>query len=409
MTLHHNFPRLRGLTTVNASTDPTALVGQINTAFEEFKSRHRKEQNEISADMTRMNSEFDRINKQMAAMKIGGGSTPPAHFGGFGDEATALAEFGRTGAHFNASLSSDDLGKGGAVVMPAVSNKIKIRQFDQSALARMARRVPIESGDSFEEPWDLGDVGAKWVGEREARPETETPDFHLLTVYLQEMYCLQPITQRLLDDSAYPLGDWLAGRIADKIGRLSGAAFMAGDGIKKPRGLTTYDRSAASDGVRPWVTIQALYTGVSAAFATVSTTVSAADILIDAIYALKAEFRRNAAWIMNSKTAGTVRKLKDADGRFIWIDSIAAGQPPLLLGYPVQVDEFAPDIGADAAAIWFGDFAEAYLIVDRPGIRLLRDPFTNKPNVLFYAYSRVGGALQNSEAVKAIVFGIDPA
>lgn len=190
---------------------------------------------------------------------------------------------------------------------------------------------------------------------------------------------------------------------------MSGAAFMGGDAIKKPRGLTTYDRSSAPDSARPWVTIQALYTGVSGDFATTTASVSAADILIDTIYALKAEFRRNAVWIMNSKTAGVVRKLKDNDGRFLWSDSIVAGQPPLLLGYPVEFDEFTPDIGADASAIWFGDFAEAYLIVDRPGIRLLRDPFTDKPNVLFYAYARVGGGLQNSEAVKAVVFGTDPA
>lgn len=397
MTLHQNFPRFRGLKAVNASGQNTNMLAQIQASVEQMKSTQ-------AADISAIGKDVDALNAKMAAMKLGGMGGELSDSGNFGDEAAALADFGRTGTHFNASLSSDDLSKGGAVVMPAVSSEIKIRQFDQSALARLARRVTIEAGDSFEEPWDLGDVGASWVGEREARPATETPDFHLLSVPLQEVYCLQPITQRLLDDSSYPLGDWLAGRISDKLGRSSGAAFMTGDGVKKPRGLTTYNLSSASDSARPWVTVQALYTGEDGGFATVNS----ADILIDTVYALSAQFRRNATWIMNSKTAGIVRKMKDADGRFIWTDSIAAGQPALLLGYPVEVDEFAPDIGTDAAAIWFGDIGEAYLVIDRPGIRLLRDPFTSKPNVLFYAYSRVGGGLQNSEAVKAVVFGSDP-
>lgn len=404
MTFHQKPARFRGINSINASTDQKSLMSEISAAVVEMKASQAKAIGAIGKDV-------DKLNVQMAAFKIGGTGDRSnlAQSSGFGDEGKALAEFGRTGAHFNASLSSDDLSKGGAVVMPTVSKEIKIRQFDQSALARLARRVSIETGDSFEEPWDLGDVGTEWVGERESRPKTATPDFHLLNVPLHELYCLQAITQRLLDDSSYPLGEWLGGRIADKHGRSSGSAFMVGDGVKKPRGLTTYPLSSADDSARPWVTIQALYTGVDGSLPAASASISPADILIDTVYALKAQFRRNAVWIMNSKTAGVVRKLKDADGRFIWTDSIAAGQPPLLLGYPVEVDEFAPDIGTDTAAIWFGDIAEAYVIVDRPGIRLLRDPFTDKPNVLFYAYSRVGGGLQNSEAVKAVVFGSDPA
>lgn len=393
--------RSRGLMAALANANDSQMLVQINAAFEDFKTHHKTEQAKLTA-------EIDRQAGQIAAMRLNGPSFPGGPTGDIAQEAAALAGFGRTGAHFNAALSGDDLGKGGAVVMPAVSNQIGMRQFDQSALARMARRVSIETGDSFEEPWDLGDPGTAWVGEREARPETTTANFALMSWPLREVYCNQPITQRLLDDSAYPLGEWLAGRISDKIGRSSGEAFMTGDGINKPRGLTTYTLAATTDATRAWGTMQAVYTGASAAFATASTTVSPADVLIDAVHTLRAEFRRNAAWIMNSKTAGIVRKMKDVDGRFIWTDSLIVGQPPTLLGYPVELDEFAPDIGAGIAAIWFGDFAQGYLIVDRPGIRLLRDPFTSKPNVIFYAYARVGGGLQNSEAIKAVVFDSAP-
>ncbi len=408
MTLHHNFPRMRGLTTVNATTDPTALVAQISDAVTALKKKQTEELGALNTDISKINGELDRVNQQFAAMKIGG-STAPGVIGNGADEAAALADFGRTGSHFNASLSSDDLSKGGATVFPVISNDIQQRTFAQSALARLSRMESIDTGDSFVEPWDIGDVGAAWVGESEARPAQETPDFHLLTVPLAEVYTSQLITQRLLDDSSYNLGSWLASRISDKFGRISGAAFMAGDGVGKPRGLTTYPRTSDVDAQRPWATIQALFTGVSGDFATATSTISPGDILIDAVYALKAEYRSNATWLMNSKTAGIVRKFKDTDGRFLWADSIAAGQPSTLLGYPVEIDEYAPDIATDAPAIWFGDFAQGYIIVERPDLRLLRDPFTSKPNVVFYAYRRVGGGLQNSEAVKAVVFGTDPA
>jgi len=224
-------------------------------------------------------------------------------------------------------------------------------------------------------------------------------------VMLQEVYISQSITQRLLDDAAYPLGEWMAERIADKMGRASGEAFVTGDGVNKPRGITQYALSTAVDASRPWGTIQSVKTGVSGAFAAATTSVSPADVLVDTVYALRATYRQNASWLMNSKTAGACRKMKDADGRFIWTDSLVVGQPPIMLGYPVEIDEFIPDIGANAPAIWFGDWAQGYVIVDRPGVRLLRDPYTNKPNVIFYAYQRVGGGLQNSEAIKAVVFG----
>ena len=223
----------------------------------------------------------------------------------------------------------------------------------------------------------------------------------LLTTRLNEVYCLQTITQRLLDDSTYDLGAWLTGRISDKLGRVAGSAFMIGDGVNKPRGLSTYTVAVTTDATRAWGTIQGVYTGTSADFAATGP----ADVLVNAVYALRSEYRPNASWIMNSLTAGKVRKLKDSTGRFLWSDSLTPGQPPMLLGYPCYLDEYAPDIAASTAAIWFGDFTRAYLIVDRPGLKLLRDPYTSKPNVLFYCYQRIGGALVNSEAVKAVVFG----
>ena len=129
-----------------------------------------------------------------------------------------------------------------------------------------------------------------------------------------------------------------------------------------------------------------------------------ADSIISLVYALGATYRANASFVMNSKTAGAVRKLKDADGRFLWSDGLAANEPARLLGYSVLVAEDMPDIASNANALAFGDFRRGYLVVDRLGVRTLRDPYTRKPYVLFYTTKRVGGGVQNFEAIKLMKF-----
>ena len=172
----------------------------------------------------------------------------------------------------------------------------------------------------------------------------------------------------------------------------------------RPRGILSYDTCLLADGNRPWGVIQHVNTGAAGAFASSDP----ADALINLVYSLRAPYRPNARWLMNLATAGMVRKLKDAEGRYIWGEALIAGQPPTLLGFPVEIDEEMPAIGANSLSIAFGDFSQAYIIVDRPGIRLLRDPYSAKPYVLFYSYRRVGGQVQNSEAYKLLRFAAHP-
>ena len=126
------------------------------------------------------------------------------------------------------------------------------------------------------------------------------------------------------------------------------------------------------------------------------------DAIIDLVYALGAQYRARASFVMNSKTAGALRKLKDADGRHLWSDGLAAGQPARLMGYPVLIAEDMPDIAADSFAVAFGDFAAGYTIAERPDLRVLRDPFSAKPHVLFYATKRVGGDVSDFAAIKLL-------
>ncbi|MBB4287505.1 phage major capsid protein [Roseospira goensis] len=282
---------------------------------------------------------------------------------------------------------------GGYVVMPELSKTMTKKLFDATPMRRLARVETITQGDAWVEPIDADDIGATWVGEREARADTDTAELGLLTVPLREIQAQQPITQRLLDDSGINLGQWIEGKITDKFTRSEGAAFISATTTpKRPAGLLSYATAATADATRPWGTIQFVKSGDNAKIT--------ADGLKNLVWALRAPYRDGAVFLMNSNTANALDTLTDTEGRYLWRSSMTAGAPNSLLGYPVEFDETMPDISGNAFPIAFGNFKRAYLIVDKLGTRFIRDNLTDKPNVLFYAYRRVGGGLANSEAVK---------
>ncbi|MBY3268650.1 phage major capsid protein [Rhizobium laguerreae] len=281
---------------------------------------------------------------------------------------------------------------GGYTVFPVLSANITKRLFDQSPMRRLSDVQTISEGDSWEEPIDLDDVGATWVEETEARPETSSPQVGMLRIPVHEIYAMPKVSQRMIDDSSWQIGNWLEGKVADKFGRTEGYAALLGNGVKKPRGMLTYPTALESDLARPWGTIQYVKSGDAAAITP--------DSLKGVVWALRAPYRLGASWLMNSNTAGTIDKFKNVNGDYIWRDGLTAGAQPSLLGYPVEIDENMPDIGANSLPIAFGNIKKAYVIVDKAGYKLLQDPYTQKPFVLFYMYRRTGGALRNSEAVK---------
>lgn len=310
-----------------------------------------------------------------------------AGMAGGGDSEFVAAEYGM-------SVQSDP--GGGYTVAPQMSSQIRAKQWAVSPIGRLARHIDLDTGDAFEEPVDAADIGAEWVNETEDRPELDPATLKLLRVPLNEIYTNQPITQKLLDLSSYNLGAWLEDKISGKFARKAGNAFIWGTGSPggQPLGILRSERSTDPDGTRDFFTLQYKNTASPTAITT--------DELIEFVYMLRAPYRGNARWLMNTKTAGYIRKLRDGDDNLIWANSLADGQPDRLLGFPVELDEEMPDVGSGTTPIAFGDFQQGYIVVERPGVKVLLDPYTKKPWVLFYAYHRVGGQVQNGEAIKLL-------
>lgn len=292
------------------------------------------------------------------------------------------------------SLSSAVNSDGGYLVDPQTSESVKSVLNATASIRSIAAVVNVEA-TSYDVLVDHTDVGAGWASETASSVESDTPQLDRITIPLHELSALPKASQRLLDDSAFDIETWLANRIADKFARAEAAAFVSGDGADKPKGFLTH--TAVDNDVWAWGNLGYIPTGQNGDVS--------ADSIIDLVYALGAEYRANATFVMNSKTAGLVRKLKDNDGRFLWSDGLAAAEPARLMGYPVLIAEDMPDASNDATAIAFGDFANGYTIAERPDLRVLRDPFSAKPHVLFYATKRVGGDVSDFSAIKLLKFG----
>jgi HK97 family phage major capsid protein len=297
------------------------------------------------------------------------------------------------------SLNTAVNAEGGYLVDPQTSARIQGALTAAASLRRIANVVTVEAGQ-YDVLVDHGEVSSGWATEAGPVVPSTNPVIDRIQIRLHELSAMPRASQRLLEDSAFDVEGWLAERIAQKFARAEAAAFILGDGVDKPRGFL--DHPIVADAGAGWGEIGYIPTGAAGDF----DATNPADALIDLVYALDAGYRANATFVMNSKTAGAVRKMKDGDGRFLWSDSLAAGEPARLMGYPVLVAEDMPDIGPGAHAIAFGDFRAGYTIAERPDLRVLRDPFSAKPNVLFYATKRVGGDVTDFRAIKLLRFAV---
>jgi HK97 family phage major capsid protein len=288
---------------------------------------------------------------------------------------------------------------GGFLVPPELERLIGERLLNISPIRSIAS-VRQVSSPQFKKPFMTQGFASGWVGETAVRPETASPTLAELNFPAMELYAMPSATQALLDDSAVNLEQWIAEEVQSVFAEQEGTAFVTGTGVNRPKGFLDYTKVA--DASWTWGNIGYLATGVAGAFAATNPS----DRLIDLAYAIKAGHRQNASWVMNRRTQSAIRKFKDVDGNYLWQPAIRPDGRASLMGFPVTEAEAMPDIATDSFALAFGDFQAGYLIVDRVGVRVLRDPYSAKPYVLFYTTKRVGGGVQNFEAIKLLRFGV---
>ena len=297
------------------------------------------------------------------------------------------------------ALSTAVAGDGGYLVDPRTADTVKSILVATGSIRSIASVVTVDASN-FDVLIDRSDVGTGWVTETGSVSETATPLIERISIRLHQLAAMPKASQRLLDDSAFDVEGWLAEKIASRFIRSESAAFVNGDGVDKPKGILL--PAKVPNSAWTWGSLGYVPSGAAADFPTTN----AVDCIVNLVYALAAPYRANATFVMNSKTAGAVRKMKDADGRFMWADGLAVAEPPRLMGYPVLICEDMPDIAANAHAIAFGDFAAGYTIAERTDLRILRDPFSAKPHVLFYATKRVGGDISDYAAIKLLKFAL---
>ena len=254
------------------------------------------------------------------------------------------------------------------------------------------------SGAVLKKPFSVTGPATGWVAETASRPQTNTSSLSELQFPAMELYAMPAATATLLEDSAVDLDRWIAEEVEAAFAEQEGTAFISGDGSNKPHGFLDYDQ--VDDGSWAWEKIGTISTGVDGALPASNPS----DKLIDLVYSLRAGYRQNASWVMNRKTQGAIRKLKDADGNYLWQPPAAAGGRAMLMGFQLVEAEDMPDAATDATPIAFGDFGRGYLVVDRTGVRVLRDPYYAKPYVLFYTTKRVGGGVQDFSAIKLLKY-----
>ncbi|WP_339948954.1 phage major capsid protein [uncultured Albimonas sp.] len=360
-------------------------------------------QDEVKARMRAQDDRLEQIDRKAASV----GSRPALSRSSDAEapHRKALSAYLRTGDDDalrgvqieRKGLSTSVNAEGGYLVDPQTAARIQGVLSGAGSIRSIANVVQVES-NAFDVLVDHEDFGHGWSTETGSVAESSTPTIERVSIPLHELSALPKASQRLLDDSAFDIEGWLADRIADKFARAESAAFVNGDGGDQPTGILDY--ASVQEGTGTWGQLEHVVTGQAGDF----NSLNPADAIVDLVYALGARYRAKASFVMNSKTAGAVRKMKDADGRFLWSDGLAAGEPARLMGYPVLICEDMPDIASDSRSIAFGDFAAGYTIAERPDLRVLRDPFSAKPHVLFYATKRVGGDVTDFSAIKLLKF-----
>jgi len=345
----------------------------------------------LRSDVDEVKSRLDRVSRAAARPAIGGGAAPSLELKGF------VNGYLRHGREAELKSVSGAVAADGGFAVPREIDALISMQLKTISPIRAISQVVQTGSAGYRKLVTAGGSASGWVSEVAVRPETTTPKFNEIAPPMGELYANPAASQAMLDDADFDIEAWLASEIAMEFARAEGAAFVSGTGTNQPRGFLSAPTAATSDAVRPFGTLQFLASGNASAF-----DASPELKLIDLVHSLKAGHRQGAVFVMNSKTLATVRKFKAADGTFLWQPGLLEGAPARLLGYPVIEAEDMPDVAAGTLPIAFGNFKAGYLIAERKATTILRDPFTNKPFVNFYATKRVGGQVLDSDAIKLL-------
>lgn len=403
-----------GLLAVRAEAAPS--IDTLARGFEAFKEVHTRQLEEIkkgvedvvtaeqldkiNAALTELQTAVDDQAKIQAAAKLGDGgvigdiAADPAYSAAFkahmrmGDKAPA---------DIQAAMSKGTDADGGYLA-PIEWDRTIGEKLKRISPMRQESRIITISTAGFKKYFGDRNVGSGWVGETAARSATSTPQVGTVDYIPGELYANPAITQALLDDSAVELENWLGSEVDTEFNRQEGIAFISGDGVNKPYGVLTYVTGAANAARHPYGAIKAMPSAHATLFS--------GDGLLDVMYDLPSEFAANAKWHMNRLSIGSARKLKDGQQNYLWQPSYASGQPQTLAGAPIVEYPDMPLVAAGNIAALFGDMEATYLVIDRVGIRILRDPYTNKPFVHFYTTKRVGGGVHNPEPMRAVKIGV---
>lgn len=398
---------LRGIVAVRADAggEIKALIEKVSKEFTEFKATISDKNAELAkrfddvvttekleklnASVSETQAEIDKMNVKMAALDFGPGKDERVKDKEYSDAFHAHIRKGEVQASLNKGTDSE-----GGYLAPVEWDRTITDKLIEVSPMRQIASVQTTSKQAFTKLFNLRGTASGWVSETAARGQTNTPTFAAMTIRPGEIYANPAATQGMLDDGEVNLESWLAGEVETEFSYQEGLAFVSGNGTNRPYGFLTFVTGAANAAMNPLGAIEVLPAAAAAAIA--------ADEIYDLVYGLPESFAMGARFVMNRTTIGEIRKLVDTNGQFLWQPSMQAGEPAQLAGYPVTEMPGMPDIGTGAIPIAFGDFKRGYLIVDRTGVRVLRDPFTNKPYVHFYTTKRVGGAVVNSEAIKVL-------
>lgn len=383
-------------------SDPKAMIAALQRAFEEFKAANDeklkgKADAVLDEKVDRINTAvdgfqkaIDDLNAKLAAQAAGGsviGDLPAD------PEYVAAFKAHMRKGDVQAAISKGVDAEGGYLAPVEWDRTITGKLKEVSPIRDNARVMSITTA-GFKKLFTDRAVGSGWVGETAARPATSTPTFAILDFVPGEIYANPAITQQALDDAAIDLEQWLAAEVNPEFARQEGIAFLSGNGTNKPFGILTYVTGAANAAKHPWGAIEVVNSGAAAALTS--------DGFISLFYSVPSAYRAGAKLYTNRQTMAAARKLKDGQGNYLWQPSYAQGQPATLAGEPIVEIPDMPAVAADAIAALYGNMEETYLVVDRIGIRVLRDPYTNKPFVHFYTTKRVGGGVFNPEPMRAL-------